>query len=245
MLAWTFVDETIGFSKSKMEAVCRNKLNVAKQTQTSKWHNLGCSCLEGMFQRSSVCCCTFLFLPLSCACQWNAFMLIFILCEFYISSGGWEGKTFHLGNAPNFCTHPNLWFHPPQKLGEFTCLKQSIFLERPSHAKHFWKAPENCGLNDRSNREGFDTCPCLPVREKTVSRFHFQMHWCFLECASCSIFKFVFCLCVGCAKFEIVCDTCGNWEVTYSRVGFGVLFLFTYTLLCEMFLQMWGVQVSL
>ena len=31
-------------------------------------------------------------------------MLIFILCEFYISSGGWEGKTFHLGNAPNFCS---------------------------------------------------------------------------------------------------------------------------------------------
>jgi hypothetical protein len=31
-------------------------------------------------------------------------MMIFIQCEFYISSGGWEGKTFHLGNAPNFCS---------------------------------------------------------------------------------------------------------------------------------------------
>ena len=115
-----------------------------KTNQTSEWHDLDVVC-EGRFQRSSVCCFTFL-----CFCQClvhvsGVHMMIFIQCEFYISSGGWEGKTFHLGNAPNFCTHPNLWFYPPQKLGvgNFTCLKQSNFGASFFHAKHFWKAQGN------------------------------------------------------------------------------------------------------
>ena len=179
-----------------MEAVCRNKLNVAKQTQTSKWHNLGCSWLEGMFQRSSVCCCTFLFLPLSCACQWNAFMLIFILCEFYISSGGWEGKTFHLGNAPNFCTHPNLVL-PTPKIGgnlhawgrafswvSFSC---KAFLES---TRKFLDWTINPTVKDLILPH---VCQCekRPWADSTFSSIDV-----FSNVPAVFIFKFAFCLCV-------------------------------------------------
>ena len=104
-------------------------------------------------------------------------MMIFIQCEFYMSSGGWEGKTFHLGNAPNFCTHPNLWFYPPQKLGvgNFTCLKQSNFGASFFMQSIFGKPKEMFGLKDKSNRERFDTFPVYASCEKkTVSRFLFE-----------------------------------------------------------------------
>jgi hypothetical protein len=55
--------------------------------------------------------------------------------------GGRE-RPFILGTHPIFVPTQTFGFTHPKNWGKFACLKQSIFLERPSHAKHFWKAPE-------------------------------------------------------------------------------------------------------
>ena len=162
----------------KMEAEGRNRLNVVKQTQTSKWHNLVVLVLKACFRGPRFVVSRFVFATVLCIsvkCIHAEFYVVWIF-HFKWWVGGkdlssWERTQFLYPPKPCF-THPKNW-------GEFTCLKQSIFVSVLLMQSIFGKHQKIFGLNDKSNREGFDTSPCLPVREKTVSRFHFQFHWCF------------------------------------------------------------------
>ena len=98
----------------------------------------------------------------------HSWMKHFMFCAFYMSSGGWEGKTFHLGNAPQiFAPTQTCGFtHPKNCGGEIdTCLKQSISFEL-AFMRSIWEATKNLGSKDRSDLERFEISPCLPVATK-------------------------------------------------------------------------------
>lgn len=89
------------------------------------------------------------------------------------------------------------------------------------------ESTRNFGLNDKSNREGFDTSPCLPVARKDREPIPFSDALMFFSNVPAVYFKFVFFVVRRIAfKFEMVCDARDDRRVTYSRVGFYVLLLF-------------------
>ena len=62
----------------------------------------------------------------------------------------------------------------PSHAKKFTCLKQSsVFLSVLLMQSIFGKHQKPFGLNAKSNREGFDTSPCLPVARKVCEPIPF------------------------------------------------------------------------